>query len=426
MDAPGVISLAHGNGVRRPHPSVLAAAIEACRGDAGWSFDDYHSRQPFAPLEAAIRRDAAGSFVERSAVCVGAGTAQLMSAYLATRARPGDALLVVRPHYHGVVDWCTAAGVRPVVVRTTRSTAYRGEPRDFDDAHRRATIDGRRVCGVLLTNPTFTGGIYSTDELTAIADWARDRQIRLLIDTAFRRTEYPGHPTAPAGGGAVDVDPQHAIVFAGVSKAHNLANLRVGWAIADPQTVADLDRHRDRTFGVVPFLNQAMAAAALAAPATYLRENAAECAARFDIVKQWVADTRRRLGDVLRVEHDPAAGHAALLSADALAGAALPDGHRLRTSVDLCRFLLQSQRVAVSPAYSHGLDSIAFRVSYASVGLKDTYAASRQAERAAIARAAGANVEATVAADAEPFADGRRWLSEALDRVAAGIAEIAR
>jgi aspartate aminotransferase len=410
---------------------VLAAAVRACRGDDGWSFDDYHSGRRYAPLEEAVRRDVAASaspgFAENARVCVAAGTAQLVTSYLSVFARRGNALLVVRPHYHGVTDWCTAAGVEVVTVRSGRETAFRGCADDLDDALRRAR--GRRVCGLLLANPTFTGAIYGKTDLETIEEWARRRAITLLVDTAFRRTEYGERPPAAVcGGGVAD---EAVVVLGGASKAYNLANLRVAWAVGGRDVIGAIEAHRERVMGAVPFLGQAMAAAALGAPAAYLRENAAECAARAAIVTRWVAQVNATArSGVLRVEHAPEAGHAVLLSlsADAVRGRALPDGGRLDTSVDLCRYLLQRHQVAVSPAYSQGFGGLEFRVSFGAVGAKSTYEATRAAERSAVAAAATATAgkvapESTESSDV--FAEGRRVLEDALGRLGGGILRVA-
>jgi aspartate aminotransferase len=421
IEATHVLSLAHGNGTRRPHPDVLAAAVSACRSNSGWSFDDYHPRRRHAPLEDAIRRDlhtASADFSARAALCVGAGTAQLVSAFLAVRARPGDALLVLRPHYHGVIDWCTAADVEPVVVRTTRATAYKGTPDDLDRAAAQTTDPSRRIRAVLLANPTFTGALYDGAELTALHHWASCRGIPLLVDSAFRHTEFPGQPSAICCPPAAD--PTGLLVFGGFSKAHNLANLRVGWVAGDRAIVGDIEIHRDQTLGSVPFLNQAMAAAALGAPRDYLRANAAECAVRADLILQWVAAVNAEFADqaspLIRVEHAPAAGHAILLSVNAMTGPGL------RTSLDLCVDLLHRHRVAVSPAFSHGFDHLEFRLAFASIGLRATYASSRSIEDEALAGATAAYDSPPIFAD--PFAVGRDRLREALVRLRAGLARL--
>lgn len=75
----------------------------------------------------------------------------------------------------------------------------------------------------------------------------------------------------------------------------------------------------------------------------------------------------------LVVSHQPQAGHGILITAPGLAGCRLPDGSKIRHSIDVTRFLLSAANVAVSPGYSLGFDRTEIRLAFGSAGLKHTY-----------------------------------------------------
>ncbi|HWD08460.1 MAG TPA: aminotransferase class I/II-fold pyridoxal phosphate-dependent enzyme, partial [Actinomycetota bacterium] len=226
----GVISFAHGEGMRRPHPSVVAAGVRALLDTADSALDGYLFLHRLEPLDEAIARFFVADGIDPATagnVCVDSGTTRLFLAFLHAVADPGDTFLVAPTYYYPLASWCELAGVRLACVPTRRCNDYKLTREDLDAWYDRSGPAGG-LRGLFLFNPTQTGGIYSRQDLDGIAGFVVDHDLVALEDCIFTLTEYDPHETrhhlASCAGMAGRV-----VTISGGSKAHGLANIRIGW-----------------------------------------------------------------------------------------------------------------------------------------------------------------------------------------------------
>jgi aspartate aminotransferase len=379
MFDPGVISLAHGDGVRRPHPGAVAAGVSALLETERASLDDYLFLQRHDEFEAAITADFRRNGIHADSaanVCVDSGTTRLFAGFLHTLTRPGDVIGVPRSYYHPLPSWCELFRVNLELVQTGPTTDFKLTAAALDDWYRQHRSTPPRA--LFLFNPTQTGALYRDDELADIAEVLRRTGLAVLEDSVFAGTEFPGQSRVRHLAAVAPDLADRVVTLKGSSKAHNLANIRIGWGCGPAELIRAMNDYTVTTSVTIPFLAKAMGLAALRAPTEYLADNAQECAERAALV----ADLADEINDVvdrppgqplLTVAHQPQAGHAILLAAPGLLGCRLPDGSTVRHSIDVTRFLLAEANVAVSPGYSLGFDSTEVRVVFGSVGLKHTY-----------------------------------------------------
>ncbi|HEX2300147.1 MAG TPA: pyridoxal phosphate-dependent aminotransferase, partial [Pseudonocardiaceae bacterium] len=306
-------------------------------------------------------------------VCVDSGTTRLFAAFLHAYSEPGDVFLVPRSYYHPLPAWCELCRVELELVATSRTDDYKLTAAALDAWYSRHR--GPRPRGLFLFNPTQTGALYSHDELVALAEVIRRRNLVVLEDSVFASTEFPGQPAVlPLSAAAPDLA-ERVVTLNGASKAFNLANIRIGWACGPAALIRRMNAHTVTTAATVPFLAKAMALAALRAPADYLAVNAAECAERAALITALVDECNGATGGepLFTVAHQPQAGHAILVTAPGLRGRRLPSGATINSSIDVTRFLLSAAKVATSPGYSLGFDDTELRLAFGSVGVKHTY-----------------------------------------------------
>ncbi|WP_298817990.1 pyridoxal phosphate-dependent aminotransferase [uncultured Roseibium sp.] len=421
---PGVVSLATGSGTRRPHVSVIEAAVRSLLGSENYSFDNYHFLQPYAPMIEAARRDLAAMGVpdsHRDSVLVDFGSSGIITSAFSLLLQPGDVVLTAPGFYHGLIEWCDLAGLRLAVAGSDDG----GPPRLTAQSIRRwfAGLDAetrKRNSAVFFSNPTFTGHVYSQAELEDLAGTIAEIDALVICDMVFAGTEFGDERAVSLA--SFDELAGKVLTVKSVSKTHNLANLRVGWAGGPSELIRRLDDHRESTKGTVPFLCQSMAAAAIDAPEDYFRANAHECQDRADLIVNWAkrlnraANGRFGIGNCITPVAIPQSGHSILLDAPDLRGLLTPDGARLNSSADLGEYLLQHHRVCISPAYSMGFDGMEFRIAFGSVGLDLSYPASRAEELSAVRRSVGAT-ELTFETLENPFREGSELLRSACDAI---------
>jgi aspartate aminotransferase len=387
-----VISFAHGEGVRRPHPLAVRACVRALLDTVESSLDNYLFLRSFPALESRISADFVRQGIDKRAasnVVIESGTTRLACAWLHAISRPQDIFLTAPTFYHPLAKWCQLFGAALMCVPTQRGNQYkltRNDLEEFLRTIRRAGLHQPR--GLFVFNPTQTGAIYDRCELEAIADFILKNDLVVLEDRIFARTEYDGRPSPALGG--VNGMADHVVSLDGGSKAFSLANIRIGWGCGPEKTMKAMADYSTATSATIPHLAKAMALAALEAPEAYLAGNRIECQQRALFIRQFVHELNIRLelerlstgsdAPWVEIEHMPAAGHSMLLSLNRLVGLPGWGGLPMRDSIDVTRYLLSSAKVAVSPGWSCGFSDCKVRMCFGCVGLEHTYPETRSTE----------------------------------------------
>jgi histidinol-phosphate aminotransferase len=203
----------------------------------------------------ALRRGlAAHRGVEPAEIALGAGSNELIHLLVRTFCRPGEDQVVT--HRHAFISYAIAA-------RTHGALAIETAVRPSDlgcDVGALIAAFGPRTRIVFLANPNNPTGAHLTRaELEEILAAAPPRAL-VVIDEAYHEYAAALDPRYPSSQSYRRERPW-IITLRTFSKIYGLAGLRVGYAIADPRVVAELDRVR-RPFNVSS-VAQAAALAAL-------------------------------------------------------------------------------------------------------------------------------------------------------------------
>jgi len=394
---PSVISLAHGEGVRRPHPSVVAAGIRALIDVDESSLDNYLYLRPFNRLDEAIacEFESEGIPTEYAGnVVVESGNSRLFMGFFNAVLEPGDVVLVPRTYYQAVNMWADLARIDLRIVPTCAADDFKLTPETLDEWVATNQPVAARVRALVVFNPGYTGSLYTETEMTRLAAWVEEHDVAVLEDSIFTQTEFPGerivHLASVPGMG------DRVVTVDGGSKAYGLANIRIGWGCGASSIVERMRHHVTATSICIPHLAKAMALAALKGPTDYLRANVLEAMERLELVRGLLDDVNREVEDVLghplampffSVAHEPRAGHSVMVAADGIAGLLTPEGAVLRDSVDVTRYFLREERVCLSPGLSNGFDDCTVRISFGSLGSEGTWRDQRPQEETEALRA---------------------------------------
>lgn len=384
MFDPGVISFAHGEGLRRPPAAAIEAGRKALVDTGDLRIENYHFMERHVELERLIKADFERLGVPpdiANNVVLDAGTTRLIIAALRLVTRQSDMVVAAPGFYHPVAGWCGQVGrtfgVLPIV------NAESGEWRAEDLGRwlcANSWAHGRFV--FLLFNPTMTGQVATADELDVLARLLRRFEGIAIEDAIFADLEFHG---VDAGERLASRAPERVLTCCGASKRLGLANMRLGWACGPEDVIERLRSEIVAGAATIPWLAKTMVAAALAAPAEYFETNRRECHRRACLVEQLVAEINVRIGwkgrgrAPISICHAVGAGHSILLDFGGCEERRLlPDW--VHDSVTLTLHLLSSAHIAFSPGASMGFDGLRLRCNFASVGTERTYAASARAE----------------------------------------------
>lgn len=384
-----VISFAHGEGIRRPHETVVAAGVRAIRDAKTISLENYLFLSRHDLLEDAIREyfHVHGVTAYPSdAICIDAGTTRAVLDGLAALCNSGDVVITAPGYYHALAAWCDILGLDLMCVRPDMTSGAKITADNLNstiDEIRRHNKRSRIV--MMLFNPTYLGAIYTLSELQQLAEACEAADVFCIEDAIFADTEFNDLATTPHLRSANGTE-SRVLTVMGVSKAFGLANLRIGWAIGPGAVVEKMRYLATTNIPAIPFVAKEMALAALRAPRRYLAENSEECRKRAALVEGAVDTLNRSLAEFqvgampVQIVFPPRSGHSLLASFDGLAEVLNSRGIQVRDIVDLTAWLLREARVAVSPGNSMGFGKFEARLTFGCLGYEHTHEASLRRE----------------------------------------------
>ena len=160
------------------------------------------------------------------------GLANLMRGYL----NSGDTVIIPSPcypAYFGAARLCEAEIHEPAL------TEDRGFVLDFESIPAQVADRARMLILNYPHNPT--GGICDLGFYKEAVAWCRDHQILLVSDIAYSELGFNSHNPPPSVF-QVDGAREVAVEFQSLSKSHNMAGWRVGFAVGGAEVIATLGR----------------------------------------------------------------------------------------------------------------------------------------------------------------------------------------
>lgn len=228
-----------------PLPAVVEAAAAAAAGS--------HRYPEMLAGELAVAI-ASRHDVDPARVVVGTGSVGVLGQFLQATCEPGDEVVMAWRSFEAYPISVRVVGARPVQVPLTARARH-------DLSAMAAAVTDRTRAVLVCTPNNPTGPAVHAEEMAAFLD-TLDGRCPVVIDEAY--AEFVRDPEA-VDGVAAAVGRDDVVVLRTFSKAHGLASLRVGYAVA-PEPLADAMRATAVPFGVSG-VAQAAARAALDAMA---------------------------------------------------------------------------------------------------------------------------------------------------------------
>src|SRR5687768_2858403 len=230
-------------------------------------------------LREAIARDSTarrGFEVDPKNVVVTPGAKPVMFYALLALIDAGDEVIYPDPGFPIYESMTRYAGGTPVPLRLSEDKDFR-----FDPDELRSLVTPRTKLIIFNSPHNPTGGVLTLDDLTAIADVAREHDIVVMADEIYGRLVYEGeqHSIAKLPGMA-----ERTIVLDGFSKTYAMTGWRMGYAIVPPALVDAYSKLIINSVSGTSAFQQVAAAEALNGPQDSVDEFAAEFRARRDLI----------------------------------------------------------------------------------------------------------------------------------------------
>ena len=210
--------------VGQPGNSAPASVLEAARRALACEPIGYTDALGIAPLREAIAAHYQAQYglaVDPREVVVTTGSsAAFLLAFLAAF-EPGDRVALAIPGYPAYRNILTALGIEPVLIAVGENAHYQPNPELLADL---GALDGLIVASP--ANPT--GTMIGAADLERLANYCRDRGIRLVSDEIYHGITYDTPAATARAFGQV------AVVVNSFSKYYCMTGWRLGWMLVPP------------------------------------------------------------------------------------------------------------------------------------------------------------------------------------------------
>ena len=185
-------------------------------------------------------------------VTVTCGATEAMAAVMLALVDPSEEIVVLEPFYENYGPDAVLCGAVPVYL-PLRAPDFRLDP---DELRRLVTPRTRAIVVNTPNNPS--GRVFDREEMEAVAELCRERDILAITDEIYEHIVYDGqHISMAALPGMRD----RTIVISGLSKTFSITGWRIGTIIAPaPLTAAIRKVHDFLTVGAPAPLQEACAA----------------------------------------------------------------------------------------------------------------------------------------------------------------------
>ncbi|WP_428099257.1 pyridoxal phosphate-dependent aminotransferase [Candidatus Rariloculus sp.] len=170
---------------------------------------------------------------------------------------PGDGVLVFSPYFPTYVPNIARRGARAVMVPLLQSNRFRPDAAEIE----RFLAEDPSPRAILLNSPhNPTGGVATEDDLKAIADVIRGRDIALFSDEPYCHMVWDGgHHSVLSQPGMME---QCVAAFT-FSKSYSMSGWRLGFAVSSPEIADAIGKMVNTTLSCTPPLVQLAGTAAL-------------------------------------------------------------------------------------------------------------------------------------------------------------------
>jgi aspartate/methionine/tyrosine aminotransferase len=245
-----IIPMHFGQPTIGPPPAVLDAAHRALSSTAFgyWESDDLRERI------AQNYQDTYAVKVLPEQILLTSGASAALVAIFTSLFKAGDRIAVARPGYPAYRNALNALQRNVVEIDCGPESGFQLTAQHIESL-------SEVPHGLIVASPSNpTGAVIAPEELRAIADVCRDRNIRLISDEIYHGITY-GAQTATA----LAFHPE-AVVVNSFSKLYRMPGWRLGWIVVPTPHARRVQSHLTNLFLTPPALSQQAALAAFDSP----------------------------------------------------------------------------------------------------------------------------------------------------------------
>jgi aspartate aminotransferase len=255
-----------------PTPEPVLEAARVALGDGRIGYTATAGIPELRQKVADYYAQTTGQAYAPSEVIVSNGAKQVLYNVLSVLLNQGDKVAVPLPYW--VTYPAQVAALRGETVEITPSNGWKVTAADLER-------DGAADCRALILNTPSnpTGAVYNRAELEDLAEYCRQHEFFILVDEIYEDLVYTAEPNVSLVQVAPDLRPR-IVRITGLSKSYAMTGWRVGFGLADKETIDAMTRLQSHSTSNICTIVQKAALAAF------------DCRAEVEVMRQ--AFQRRR------------------------------------------------------------------------------------------------------------------------------------
>jgi len=286
-----------------------------------------------------------------SQVIVSTGAKQSLANVFAATLNPGDEVIIPVPYWVSYPELVKLADGVPVFVETKEESGFKYTIENLE----KAVTDKTKM--ILINSPNNpTGTVYSKEELQAIANFAKEKDILILSDEIYEKLIYGDTKHVSIASLSEDAY-KRTIIINGVSKAYSMTGWRIGYAAATEEMVKLMSNIQSHTTSNPNSIAQYASVAALRGDSSSMASMVAEFKNRRDYMVNKI-NTIDGLSCIT-----PEGAFYVMINISEVFGKKSND-IEIKDSMGFSGELLDKEKVAVIPGIGFGMDNYV-RLSYA-------------------------------------------------------------
>jgi aspartate aminotransferase len=263
----------------------------------------------------------------------------------------GDEIIVPAPYWVSYPEMAVLAGATPVIIVTNEANGFRITPEQL-----RAAITKKTKALVINSPSNPTGGIYTAEELAALARVCVDNKVLIISDEIYEKLIYDGFSFATIAAAMPEAKAQ-TVVINGVSKSHSMTGWRIGYAAGPKEIIEAMCNIQSQSTSNPTSISLKAATEALTGNQASVETMRVE----FEKRRTYIVDRLNTISGISCFK--PEGAFYVFPNVKGLLGKTY-NGKTINTTTELTEYLLETAKIAVVPGEAFGAPGY-IRMSYA-------------------------------------------------------------
>lgn len=284
-------------------------------------------------------------------IVVSTGAKQSLANTFLAILNEGDEVIIPTPYWVSYPELVKLAGGVPVFINTNKENDYKYSVKELRN------LITSKTKAILVNSPNNpTGSIYTREELTEIAELAKEYDLIIISDEIYEKLIYDNEKHISIASISKD-SYERTIVINGLSKAYAMTGWRIGYSASSKEIAKLMSSVQSHVTSNINSISQYAAIEALNGQQDSIKIMIKE----FEKRRNYMIDRINKIHGLSIIR--PKGAFYIMVCIENYFGKKI-NGEIINSSLDFSKSLLNEENVAVIPGIAFGLDNY-IRLSYA-------------------------------------------------------------